>query len=223
MIAILHSIERIRAFARARGWTKSRLARQAGMIDTTLRDFHKDDWNPTAETLRRLEAVIPEDFDGDAGTGAYTGSAGGGAGIDSNLVRKLAALLEETGLAEIEYGAGEWHLRVAKGTAPPPLTVVTPPPSAPAETAGEETADDVSNHPGVVVSPMVGVVYTANEPDGPPFVNVGDTVEDGQTLMLIEAMKVFNQIKAPKAGKITRILVGNGTPVEFGEPLLIIE
>lgn len=223
MTSIHHSIERIRAFARSRGWTKSRLAREAGMIDTTLRDFHKDEWNPTAETIRRLETVIPEDFDGDAGSGAYRESPGGGAGIDSNLVRKLASLLEETGLAEIEYGSGEWHLRVAKGTAPPSLTVATPAPPVTEEAASDEVAEDVSNHPGVVVSPMVGVVYTANDPEAPHFVNVGDTVEEGQTLLLIEAMKVFNPIKAPRPGKIIRILISNGMPVEFGEPLLIIE
>ncbi|MCH8835449.1 MAG: acetyl-CoA carboxylase biotin carboxyl carrier protein, partial [Proteobacteria bacterium] len=74
-----------------------------------------------------------------------------------------------------------------------------------------------------VTAPMVGVVYTAPEPDEPPFVNVGDTVAEGQTLLLIEAMKVFNPITAPRAGKVARILIGSGTPVEFGEPLLIIE
>ncbi|HEC14773.1 MAG TPA: acetyl-CoA carboxylase biotin carboxyl carrier protein, partial [Rhodospirillales bacterium] len=82
---------------------------------------------------------------------------------------------------------------------------------------------DISVHPGVVVSPMVGMAYTSPDPDTPPYVKVGDQVSEGDTLLLIEAMKVFNPIKAPRAGKVTRILIDTGTPVEFGEPLLIIE
>ncbi len=148
--------------------------------------------------------------------------------IDSALVRKLAALLDETGLNEIEFGTEDWHLRVSKG-APASVAYSTAPaaapaaaPTAPAEGA-EPAADDITNHPGLLTSPMVGVAYTMPEPDSPPFIQVGDQVTEGQTVILIEAMKVFNPIKAPRSGKITRILISNGAPVEFAEPLLIIE
>ena len=146
------------------------------------------------------------------------------ADVDEDLVRKLANLLDETGLTEIEYGTKDWHLRVARGTSPSTGGTGATPAAAAAETAGAaEPAERVADHPGVVTAPMVGVVYTAPEPDEPPFVTVGDTVAEGQTLLLIEAMKVFNPITAPRAGKVARILIGSGTPVEFGEPLLIIE
>jgi acetyl-CoA carboxylase biotin carboxyl carrier protein len=146
--------------------------------------------------------------------------------IDADLVRKLANLLDETGLTEIEYGDKDWHLRVVKTTAAKPEVVAAIP--ATADTAqpvsetepGEESAID---HPGVVVSPMVGVVFITPDPDSQPFVKVGDRVGEGDILLLIEAMKVFNPIKASKDGKVTRVLVGNGMPVEFGEPLMIIE
>ncbi|MCH6589530.1 MAG: acetyl-CoA carboxylase biotin carboxyl carrier protein subunit [Alphaproteobacteria bacterium] len=146
------------------------------------------------------------------------------ADVDEDLVRKLANLLDETGLTEIEYGTKDWHLRVARGTSPSTGGTGATPAAAAAETAGAaEPAERVADHPGVVTAPMVGVIYTAPEPDEPPFVKVGDTVAEGQTLLLIEAMKVFNPITAPRAGKVVRILIGSGTPVEFGEPLLIIE
>jgi len=144
--------------------------------------------------------------------------------VDDKLIKKLAKLLDETGLAEIEYGEGEVSIRVSKGgtmishsaapAAPPP--VAPPVESAPAATSH-------ADHPGVVTSPMVGVVYTSPEPGAGAFVGVGDNVTAGQVIMLIEAMKVFNQIKAPKSGKVINILVESGSPVEFGEPLLIIE
>lgn len=139
--------------------------------------------------------------------------------IDAGLVRKLADLLDETGLTEIEYGGKDWHLRVAKTTAAKPVTAGDAQPVSEWQSVAEAAID----HPGVVVSPMVGVVYITPDPDSPPFVKVGDEVGEGDTLLLIEAMKVFNPIKAPRDGKVTRILVGNGTPVEFGEPLMIIE
>lgn len=146
--------------------------------------------------------------------------------IDASLVRKLADLLDETGLTEIEYGGKDWHLRVAKTTAAKPEASAAKPIAAgDAQPVSEwkSVAEAAIDHPGVVVSPMVGVVYITSDPDSPPFVKVGDEVGEGDTLLLIEAMKVFNSIKAPKGGKVTRILVGNGTPVEFGEPLMIIE
>ncbi len=144
--------------------------------------------------------------------------------FDPDLVRELANLLSETGLSEIEYALGDLRVRVARNAQP----AVSPPPVGlhPAQAAGAapvRDADAVLDHPGLITSPMVGVVYTTAEPSSPPFVKVGDTVEAGATVLLIEAMKVFNPIKAPRAGVVTRILVSNGVPVEYGEPLLIIE
>ncbi len=229
MSTIVHSIERIRAFAAARGWTKSRLAREAGMIDTTLRDFHKDSWNPTAETIRRIEAIIPDDFSLDNKEGFRLNVPRKKSDIDDDLLllRRLAELLNDTGLGEIEYGSGQSRLRVVAKSGPSTNHIMVDGMSSSAANgparADEpaETAD--ADHPGVVVSPMVGVVYTADDPEAPPFTKVGDKVDEGQTLLLIEAMKVFNQIKAPRSGRVIRIMVGNGTPVEFGEPLMIIE
>lgn len=148
--------------------------------------------------------------------------------IDSALVHQLAKLLDETGLTEIEYGTSEWHLRVAKGGVAASFAAVAPAaaPVAASAATGATTAagePDLAKHPGVVTSPMVGVAYIRSEPDAPPFIQVGDQVREGQTLLLIEAMKVFNPIKCTRAGKVTRIIVANGAPVEYGEPLLIIE
>ena len=144
--------------------------------------------------------------------------------IDSELVRTLAALLDETNLTEIEYGIGEMRIRVARQAAP--AVMHHPAPAAYHGSHGAampaQTASD-ADHPGAVTSPMVGVAYLAPEPGSPKFVNPGDMVAEGQTIMLIEAMKTFNPIRAPKGGKLTRILVTDGQPVEFGEPLLIIE
>lgn len=147
--------------------------------------------------------------------------------IDAEMVRQLADLLNETGLTEIEYGNDEMHLRVAKGGVPM-TSVAAAPAAAPAAPIAEtlsaaDDADSPANHPGVVVSPMVGTAYTAADPETPPFVKVGDQVSEGDTLLLIEAMKVFNPIKAAKGGKVTRIFIDSATPVEFGEPLMIIE
>jgi len=141
--------------------------------------------------------------------------------IDSELVRQLAGLLDETGLSEIEYGKADWKIRVAKGGTVVQATAAPVAAAVAAPVAEAVVAD--SSHPGAVNSPMVGVAYLTPEPDTPNFVSVGDTVEVGQTLMLIEAMKVFNPIHSSKAGKVTRILIDNGSPVEFGEPLMIIE
>ncbi len=146
--------------------------------------------------------------------------------IDEEAIRRLAALLEETGLAEIEIAEGESRLRVARATA---QTLAIAPPAAPSSpsstrkvSASPDTPLDAS-HPGAVLSPMVGVVYLSPEPGAPPFVKVGDTVAQGQTLLLIEAMKTFNQIKAPRSGVVRRILVESGSPVEYGDVLMIIE
>jgi acetyl-CoA carboxylase biotin carboxyl carrier protein len=145
-------------------------------------------------------------------------------GVDAELVRQLAELLDETGLSEIEYGRDDWHIRVSRGGGGPVVHSVAAPVAGAAPAPAEDAADDdLSAHPGVVASPMVGVVYTSADPDSPPYVKVGDQVGEGDTLLLIEAMKVFNPIRAPKAGKVVRILVNGGSPVEFGEPLIIIE
>lgn len=148
--------------------------------------------------------------------------------VDADLVRKLAGLLDETGLSEIEYGSDDWTIRVAKGATTVAAAVPAPAaaPAAPvadAPATGSDQATDYTNHPGVVTSPMVGVVYTASDPESPVFIKEGDRVSEGQTLLLVEAMKVFNPITAPRAGTVSKILITNGNPVEFGEPLLIIE
>ncbi|GEO36497.1 acetyl-CoA carboxylase biotin carboxyl carrier protein [Skermanella aerolata] len=146
--------------------------------------------------------------------------------IDGDLVRKLAGLLDETGLTEIEFAEGEKRIRVTKGGTAPAFYAQAPAAgaaSAAAATTSPPAALGVSSHPGALTSPMVGTAYVSSEPGGPPFVRVGDTVKAGQTVLIIEAMKVMNPIKAPKAGTIAQVLVGDAQPVEFGEVLLTIE
>jgi acetyl-CoA carboxylase biotin carboxyl carrier protein len=152
--------------------------------------------------------------------------------FDAEAVRTLAAILTETGLTEIEIEAKEGRIRVARTPAPVAAAVpVAPAPAAAAAIAAlpaaavpeAGAAEDPARHPGAVLSPMVGIAYLSAEPGAPAFVTAGQAVTAGQTLLLIEAMKTFNQIKAPKAGTVTRILVTSGAPVEYGEPLLIIE
>ncbi|CCQ73224.1 acetyl-CoA carboxylase biotin carboxyl carrier protein subunit [Magnetospira sp. QH-2] len=143
--------------------------------------------------------------------------------IEAEMIRALAELLDETGLTEIEYGTESIQVRVARQVTAA-ATVAAPVAAAQASGAAPAAvADDPGDHPGALRSPMVGVVYTAPEPGAEAFIRVGDTVTEGQTILLIEAMKVFNPIPAPKSGKISRILVSSGAPVEFNEPLLIIE
>ncbi|HET6928109.1 MAG TPA: acetyl-CoA carboxylase biotin carboxyl carrier protein [Hyphomicrobiaceae bacterium] len=156
--------------------------------------------------------------------------AKGKEGADQALIRDLAELLKETGLSEIEIERAGMRVRVARQVAPTGLyapAVAVAPGTAPltgaaAPAAGAGLADP-AKHPGAVPSPMVGTAYLAPEPDAAPFVQVGTRVTQGQTLMIIEAMKTMNHIPAPKAGVVMAILVGNGQPVEFGEPLAIIE
>jgi acetyl-CoA carboxylase biotin carboxyl carrier protein len=143
--------------------------------------------------------------------------------INEEVVRKLARLLDETGLSEIEYGRDGWHVRVAKGPDRTAAAPAAPPASEPAPRAHGGETPVPAGHPGLVTAPMVGVVYTAAEEGAPPFVMVGDEVKAGDTLLLIEAMKVFNPIQAPIAGRVAHVLVRNATPVEYGEPLLVIE
>ena len=150
--------------------------------------------------------------------------------IDLDIIRQLAAMLSEAGLSEIEYATGDCRVRVAKTlTAAAPQGAGTAPSMAigsisPAEKDGQSRseADAFTDHPGLLTSPMVGVVYTSAEPTAPPFVKIGDDVAIGDTVLLIEAMKVFNPIKAQRAGTVERIFVTSGMPVEYGEPLLLI-
>ena len=141
--------------------------------------------------------------------------------FDPDAIRALAALLKETGLTEIEVAEKEGRIRVARQPAQP--VPAAAPAAAPAPAAETADAEDAANHPGAIKSPMVGVVYLAPDPGAAPFVALGQDVEAGQTLLLVEAMKTFNQIKAPQAGRLARILVRSGTPVEYGEPLMILE
>jgi acetyl-CoA carboxylase biotin carboxyl carrier protein len=144
--------------------------------------------------------------------------------FDPDAIRALAAVLNETGLSEIEIVEKDSRIRVVRASTPAaiattPITVTPPASSMP----GGPAAPDEASHPGAVLSPMVGVAYLSPEPGAAPFITVGQTVTAGQTLLLIEAMKTFNQIKAPKDGTVARILVANSTPVEYGEVLLILE
>ena len=149
--------------------------------------------------------------------------------FEQGLVRELAALLDETGLGEIEIEREGVRVRVARRVAIEAAIGGMPAQAAgqtmaqPAEAAAKKVADDPAKHPGAVKSPMVGTAYLAAEPGATPFIKIGDTVNAGQTLMVVEAMKTFNPIPAPRAGKITAILVTDGQPVEFGEPLVILE
>ncbi len=149
---------------------------------------------------------------------------------DSALIRELALLLDETSLTEIEIERAGLRLRVARNVS---IAAAIPPGLAPAAMAAGPLAaavavagapsPDFANHPGVVPSPMVGTAYWAPEPGAKPFIEVGAKVSAGQTLLIIEAMKTMNQIPSPRAGTVTQILVEDGQPVEFGEPLVIIE
>ncbi len=141
--------------------------------------------------------------------------------IDPDTIRALAAVLTETGLSEIEIADKDSRIRIVRGglmSAVPPTAAAAPVPAIAAP-----VAVDLASHPGAVTSPMVGVAYLSPEPGTPVFVSVGQQVAAGQTLLLIEAMKTFNQIKAPKAGTVAAILVQNSAPVEYGEVLMIVE
>src|SRR5690242_5414297 len=144
---------------------------------------------------------------------------------DSALIRELALLLDETSLTEIEIERSGLRVRVARNvtvSAAMPANF-QPMASAAAAASAAPAAADLAKHPGVVPSPMVGTAYWAPEPGAKPFIEVGSKVSAGQTLLIIEAMKTMNQIPSPRAGTVTQILVEDGQPVEFGEPLVIIE
>jgi acetyl-CoA carboxylase biotin carboxyl carrier protein len=152
-----------------------------------------------------------------------------GVTFDPAAIRELAKILRDTDLTEIELVENESRIRVARQiTVQAVASVAAAPVAAPvAATAAplpSATAPEAEGpHPGTVTSPMVGVAYLAPEPGATPFIAIGTRVAQGQTLLLIEAMKTFNQIRAPKAGTVTRILIESGSPVEYGEPLLVIE
>ncbi|MGC8532245.1 MAG: acetyl-CoA carboxylase biotin carboxyl carrier protein [Acidiphilium sp.] len=151
--------------------------------------------------------------------------------FDPDALRALATLLIDSGLTEIELEEGDRRLRLARtlvqAQAPAPIMVQAAPEAPNPVISSTPTvspdAADPARHPGAVKSPMVGVAYLAPEPGAAPFIAVGQSVSAGQTLLLIEAMKTFNQIKAPRAGTITRILITAGQPVEYDEPLVILE
>jgi acetyl-CoA carboxylase biotin carboxyl carrier protein len=156
---------------------------------------------------------------------------------DAAVIRTLAGLLAETGLTEIEYAVGDTRIRLARGpsgvavSAPvvtngaalPAATNGAAPHTEPAHEHAEKTATNGAHHPGTLTSPIVGIAYLAAEPGAPPFARVGYTISEGQTLLIIEAMKVMNQIRAPRAGRLTRIFVEDTAPVEYGAPLMLIE
>lgn len=149
--------------------------------------------------------------------------------IDEQAIRKLAELLDDTGLTEIEVAEGEQAIRVSKGgsmiaaaSGAMPVTMDSDPTTPhPANTSAPSTV--AHEHPGAVMSPMVGTAYMQSEPGAPPFVAKGAYVNIGDTLLIIEAMKVMNPIKADKAGTVTQLFIDNGQPVEFGDVLMVIE
>jgi len=151
---------------------------------------------------------------------------------DPELIRRLAELLAETGLSEIEYSIGDHRIRVARGNPGIPETASAPALPGAANGHGREIAETgggthsptpAAEHPGTVKAPLVGIAYLAAEPGAAPLVQVGDQVASGQPLLIIEAMKVMNQIRAPRAGRVARILIADAEPVEYGAPLMLIE
>ena len=152
---------------------------------------------------------------------------------DADVIRALAGLLCETGLTEIEYAIGDHRIRVAREAAGKPVNGYTnghshptPTPAAEPGAASAPVAEPPksgADHPGTLTSPIVGVAYLAPEPGAAPFVQIGEMITKGQTLLIIEAMKVMNQIRAPRAGRLARIFVEDAGPVEYGAPLMLIE
>jgi len=152
---------------------------------------------------------------------------------NKDLIRELAELLENSNLSELEVSDANVSIRIARQqaaapppAAPPPAAPASPPEAAAAEAnarAAQPPAEQQEDHPGAVLSPMVGTAYLAPEPGAQPFIKEGDTVNEGDTVMIVEAMKVMNPIPAPKGGTVMRILVHDSQPVEYGEPLLVID
>jgi acetyl-CoA carboxylase biotin carboxyl carrier protein len=148
--------------------------------------------------------------------------------VDTNLVRQLAELLDATHLTEIEVQDGERRIKVARKVQAVAATVAAPAPAAapaaqPAAAATQSAAASAPDHANAIKSPMVGTAYLAAEPGAANFVSVGDKVNAGATLLIIEAMKVMNPITAPRGGTVKAVLVANGAPVEFDQPLIVVE
>lgn len=148
--------------------------------------------------------------------------------IDSKAIKQLAKILDDTGLNEIEVAEGDQMIRVNKGMVGGAMMQAAPvsmpsDPTIPQAANTELPAASAADHPGAVASPMVGTAYSCPEPDAPSFVKKGDSVSEGDTILIIEAMKVMNPIKAPKSGTVTQVLFENGQPVEFGDVLVVIE
>jgi acetyl-CoA carboxylase biotin carboxyl carrier protein len=148
---------------------------------------------------------------------------------DPDLIRSLAKLLDETGLSEIEYAVGNQRIHVTRHVAAP-VAIASPPPAvvekpavAPSANGAGHPGANGHDRPGTLKAPLVGIAYLAAEPGQPPYVRVGDTVAEGQTLMIIEAMKVMNQIRSPHAGKVSSVYVKDAEPVEYGMALMLIE
>lgn len=147
--------------------------------------------------------------------------------VESRLIRELAGILEETGLTEIEIEKSGFRVRVARSISVSAVTAIPQPassqaaPAAPVAAVPAKPADTA--HPGLVTSPMVGTAYLAPSPGAAAFVKAGDTVKEGQTLLIIEAMKTMNQIPAPRSGRVVQVIVADGQPIEYGEPIMIIE
>ena len=150
---------------------------------------------------------------------------------DPDLIRSLAKLLDDTGLSEIEYAIGDQRIHVVRHASGPTATAAATPPAIEKAAALPPTGTNGATHPaanghddpGTLKAPLVGIAYLAAEPGQPPYVRVGDTVTEGQTLLIIEAMKVMNQIRAPRAGRVTHVYVGDSEPVEYGSALMLIE
>ncbi len=145
--------------------------------------------------------------------------------VDTALVRELAGLLKETDLSEIEVADGERRVRVVRQmTVSAPISAVAPAVAAvPDMPQAAPVVNDLTKHPGCLKSPMVGTVYVAADPAKPPLVSVGSLVKEGDTLLIVEAMKVMNPITATRGGTVTHIFIENAQPIEFGEPLMVIE
>jgi len=143
--------------------------------------------------------------------------------VNEELVRKLADLLEETGLTEIEYEVNNHRIRVAKSATVTAVAAPATAAAAPCMPQKPAAGGPEAIPAGAITAPMVGTVYVAGEPGAPPFVKVGDQVSEGQVLLIIEAMKVMNPLSSPRAGTVKQIMITDGQPVEYGEPLLVIE
>ncbi|MBV9843228.1 MAG: acetyl-CoA carboxylase biotin carboxyl carrier protein [Sphingomonadaceae bacterium] len=155
-----------------------------------------------------------------------TDTPAGAMQVDTGLVRQLAELLDETKLTEIEVQDGDRRIRVARkvqAVAAAPIAAAAPAPAVAANAAAAPAAAPAADHPGTVKSPMVGTAYLAPEPGAAPFIVTGKQVSAGETLLIVEAMKVMNPIVAPKGGRVAQVLVENGQPVEFDQPLVVVE